>query len=369
MSLEACFEKVDSIVSSPLSSLRRYHELGKKVVGVLPYHFPEEILYAMDIIPMGLWGADIKVEKAKEYFPSFFCGILQTELEMMLSHRLDELDGVVLDELCDSLKCFSLNVMEARKDMKFYSFPHSLNRKSLSAMNFMKQRCLSFIKEIEMTQNVFFDAEKLGLAISVYNENRTLLKEFSSLCATHLNSVSPLERNNVFKAGYFLDRKEHNEILREINDGLSKMPQERFHGMKVVTTGILADNKEILGCMKKYHIGIVADDVSHESGSLSLCKNPSLDGLIYRYLNVKGDSLLDGSKEERIGHILSLLEENRADGLIYFMTKFCDIEEYDFPEIRKRLEEEGYPCLLLEVDKSVLNSGQSETILETFSEN
>ncbi len=369
MSLESSMMEIEKIISSPISTLRKYHQLGKKVFGVLPYHFPEEILYAMDIIPMGLWGANVKLEKAKEYFPSFFCGMLQTELEMILSHRLDELDGIVLNGLCDSLKAFSLNVIEAKKDMKFYILPQSLNRKSSHAFSYMEKKCMDLINEIKETQNVNLDEDRLAEAIQIYNENRILLEEFSSLAATHMKTITPKMRSHVFKAGHLMDRKEHNALIHDINDSLRSLPVEKFHGMKVITCGIMMDNDEILDCMEKYHIGIAHDMVDMESMGLSVCNEHSLQGLIHRYLDIQGISFLDNSKMERIDGLLNLLNVRKADGVIYFMTKFCDPEEYDYPILRDRLEEEGYPCVLIETDKSVMNSGQSETILEAFSEN
>jgi (R)-2-hydroxyisocaproyl-CoA dehydratase beta subunit len=369
MELETLLEQVESILTSPLDCLRRYHSQGKKVFGILPYHFPEELLYAMGIIPMGLWGADLKVEHSKEYFPSFFCGLLQSEMEMILSHRLEELDGIILTEMCDSLKSFSLNVMSARKDLNFYTYPQSMNRKSPSANLYMIKKSEELLKKISFDLSLSFTQQGLRESIEVYNENRRLLKEFSCLCASHMRTITPMVRNHIFKCGYFLDRKEHNQLLRKINSILCQLPVEKGHYVRVVTTGILMDNLEILDCMDRYHIRVVDDDIAMESRNLSLVEGKDMQSLIHHYLDMKGMSVLENSRNQRTKKLLDLVRDSDADGVVYFMTKFCDPEEYDFPFVRNELEKEGVPCILIEVDKTVGGLGQAETILEAFSEN
>ena len=50
------------------------------------------------------------------------------------------------------------------------------------------------------------------------------------------------------------------------------------------------------------------------------------------------------------------------------MTKFCDPEEYDYPVIKKKLEEHHIPMLTLEIDKQMSNYGQAATAIQSFQE-
>ena len=90
MSIEALLEKFASISGHPKAQLKKYKAEGKKVIGVLPYYAPEELVDAAGMVPMGIWGAnDQTISMAKEYCATFYCTIAQLGLEMLLNGTLD----------------------------------------------------------------------------------------------------------------------------------------------------------------------------------------------------------------------------------------------------------------------------------------
>lgn len=50
------------------------------------------------------------------------------------------------------------------------------------------------------------------------------------------------------------------------------------------------------------------------------------------------------------------------------MTKFCDPEEYDYPQMKKDFEEAGIPHVLIETDMQMKNYEQARTAIQAFSE-
>ena len=63
-------EKFHEIAVSPRAQMDRYLAEGKKVVLAAPVYTPEELVHAMGAVPMGVWGADVELNKAKTYFPA-----------------------------------------------------------------------------------------------------------------------------------------------------------------------------------------------------------------------------------------------------------------------------------------------------------
>ena len=55
MSVNALLEEFKVKAATPKQQLAEYKAQGKKVVGVLPYYAPEELVYAAGIVPMGMW--------------------------------------------------------------------------------------------------------------------------------------------------------------------------------------------------------------------------------------------------------------------------------------------------------------------------
>ena len=66
--LALCADGVRSPVQTTAAEMER---TGKRAVGCMLEFCPEEIVYAANMLPVGLWGADIELREVKRYFPAF----------------------------------------------------------------------------------------------------------------------------------------------------------------------------------------------------------------------------------------------------------------------------------------------------------
>ena len=134
MSLDARFQEFKAAAYAPKKLLNEYKAAGKKVIGVLPYYAPEELVYAAGMVPMGIWGSNTKtIARAKEYCATFYCTIAQLALEMMLDGTMDQLDGVITPTICDTLRPMSQNFrvsMTALKKMPTIFLAHPQYRRA-----------------------------------------------------------------------------------------------------------------------------------------------------------------------------------------------------------------------------------------------
>ena len=55
MSIEVLLNQFKEASDHPYRRIKAYKEQGKKVIGVLPYYAPEELVYAAGMVPMGIW--------------------------------------------------------------------------------------------------------------------------------------------------------------------------------------------------------------------------------------------------------------------------------------------------------------------------
>ena len=95
--IEEILKGFELIASNPRKQLDKYLNQGKKAIGCFPYYVPEELVYAAEMVPFGLWGqTGGKISAAKEYFAAFYCTIAQLNLEMGLNGTLDDLSGVIV---------------------------------------------------------------------------------------------------------------------------------------------------------------------------------------------------------------------------------------------------------------------------------
>lgn len=360
-----------NIAKSPDKQLKKYLDKGKKVVACVPVYTPEEIIHAMDIIPFGAWGADMELEKSKSYFPAFICSITQSILELGMRGEYDGISAIIIPSLCDSLKCLGENWKYGVKDIPFIPMTYPQNRQSMGAVDFTKagyERVISDLKDITGNE---FTKENLEKSITIYNDHNKVMREISDLLVDY-PSISAKERNSIFKSAYFCEKEEHTEMVKKLIEILKDIPKENSRKTKVVTSGIILDNENLLDILEENNIQIVGDDVAHESRQYRIDTEvigDPLDNIAKKFSNMDNCSVLFDADKKRASLITNMVKEKNADGVLMAMTKFCDPEEFDYVIIKNECEKEDISCIQVEIDRQMVNYEQAKTLIETFSEN
>lgn len=363
--------KFEEAVNNPRKQLDKYLAQGKKVIGCFPLYVPEQLIYALGMVPFGMWGSEIELKEAKNFFPAYVCGILQTNFELAIKGAYDGISAVMITTLCDSLKCATQNWKYAVDGIEMIPVNYPQNRASKGAYSFLYAQYKEIIDKLERISGKKLHEDNLRQAIEVYNNHNAVMREFLKLVAEYPKELSPLQRSIVIKSGYFMDKKEHTEMVKDLIKEMRRLMPEKFRGIKVVTTGIIADSKDLLNIFAENKVAIAADDIAHESRQfrVDVKMNGDLVGaLVNQFLEMYGCSTVIGGKISREEFLLGLVKENNADGVIVLMTKFCDPEEYDYPVIKEYLDQHHIPQLFIEVDKQTRNYGQAATSVQTFQE-
>ncbi len=367
-------EQFKYFANNPRKQLDKYLAEGKKAVGVFPYYAPEEIIYAAGIVPFGVWGGQGPIEKAKEYFPTFYYSLALRCLEMSLDGTLDGLSANMLTTLDDTLRPLSQNYkVSAGRKIPMIFLNHGQHRKEEFGKKYNATIFAKAKQELEQICDVKITDEALKEAFKVYNENRALKREFIKLAATHPQTIKASDRTYVLKSGYFMLKDENNKMLKELNDKLKAMPQENWDGVKVVTSGIITDNEGLLEVFDNYKVCIVADDVAHESRALKVDIDLSIDdpmlALADQFARMDEDPILyDPDITKRPKYVLDLAKDNGADGCLLFMMNFNDTEEMEYPSLKKAFDDAKVPLIKMGYDQQMVDFGQVKTQLETFRE-
>lgn len=358
------------IATSPKQQLDQYLAKDKKVVACVPVYTPEEIIHSMGLIPFGTWGADIEVKKAKSYFPAFICSIMQSVLELGMNGSYEGISAIVVPSLCDSLKCLGQNWKYAVPNIPFIPMTYPQNRKNEVGMDFTKAGYERVIRELESLTGAKFSEEELAKSIKIYNAHNKAMRTVSKLLSDY-PSITSAQRSDIFKSAYFMLKEEHTELVEKLIEELNKMPKEESNKIKVVTSGILADNKNLLEIFEANEIQVVADDVAHESRQYRIDtpdKVNQLEALAEKFANMDNCSVLYDVDKKRADYIVDLAKEYNADGVIVLMTKFCDPEEFDYVMIKKACDKADINVLQIEVDRQMVNYEQANTMVQTFRE-
>lgn len=376
MSIETMLKEFQECSEHPYRVLSQYKAEGKKVIGVLPYYAPEELVLAAGMVPMTIWGSNKKtISRAKEYCATFYCTIAQLALEMLLDGTLDQLDGIITPTICDTLRPMSQNIRVAMSGkLPCIFLAHPQYRRPAFGLQFTLDQYGHVKSELEKIAGTPITDEALRDAIKVMNKSRAARRQFVKLAGEHPEAVSAVMRSAVLRSAWFMEKEVHTAKLEALNAELAALPASNWKGKKVVTSGIICDNPKLLQIFDDNGIAIAADDVAHESRMIRVDAAEEGDpmmALAQQYADQDYDVLLfdeKSSENRRADHVVQLVKESGAEGLILFMQQFCDPEEMEYPYLKKALDAASIPHIKLGVDQQMQDFGQASTAIQAFAD-
>ncbi len=160
--IKELLEQFKYYAENPRKQLDKYLAEGKKAVGIFPYYAPEEIVYAGGMVPFGVWGGQGPIEKAKDYFPTFYYSLALRCLEMALDGTLDGLSASMLTTLDDTLRPLSQNYkVSAGKKIPMIFLNHAQHRKEDFGKQYNAKIFNNAKEELEKICNVKITDENL----------------------------------------------------------------------------------------------------------------------------------------------------------------------------------------------------------------
>lgn len=367
--IEAIISQLNTIAENPAKAIEDYKKAtGKGAVGVMPLYVPEEIIHAAGYLPVGMWGARKKeISRARTYLPPFACSIMQSVMELQLEGVYDILDTVIFSVPCDTLKCMS---QKWHGKPPAIVFTHPQNRKLEAANRFLTTEFEILKNKLENYLHVTITEEAMNQSIAVYNENRRAMREFCELCNDYPDIIDPVQRHQVIKARWFMEKSAHTSIVRELITEIKKNEKKPWTGKKVVLTGILLED-EVLEILKENAFAVAADDLAQESRQFRHDVpegGSALQRLAAWWQQLEGCALAGDTKKVRGQMLINSVHEHHADAVLVCMMKFCDPEEFDYPIYYQELENAGIRNLMIEVDQESTAFEQIRTRLQTFKE-
>ena len=93
-----------------------------------------------------------------------------------------------------------------------------------------------------------------------------------------------------------------------------------------------------------------------------------IEALAESYFQRIPNALVEGTGRSFELHSEESPREGRLKGVIFIHLKFCEPLIFDYPDLKKGLDQEGIPNLLIETELQTSASGQIKTRLQAFAE-
>lgn len=371
--IESLINELKEVAYHPKRQFEAFKSEGKKVVGVMPYHVPEEMVYAAGMVPMGMWGSNKKaISRAKEYCATFYCSLAQLDLEMLMDGTCDGMAAVITPTPCDTLRPMSQNIKVAVEGkMKAIFLAHPQRRSDDAGKRFTMHMYQGIKKQLEEVAGKEITDEALKDAIKVYNRFRKAQRRFIVLAGKHPEAVSAVNRSAVIKANYFMMKDLYTEKLEALNAELEALPESKWDGIKVMTSGIICDNPDLLKIFDEQKIAIVCDDIAHESRNIGTDVPEDIEDPMQALVQQWADTINDpiywdecSRQHRRSKAMIRKARRAGAQGLVIFMMVFCDPEETDYPHVKDDFTIADIPHIRLGLDHQMRSFGQIETSLQ-----
>ena len=369
--------KLHEVAASPRAQMDGYLAQGKKIVLCAPVYTPEELIHAMGFVPMGAWGGDVALNRAKEYCPAFLCAIVQSLLELGINGAYEGASAIVIPALCDTLKTVGENWKYAVPSIPFIPMTYPQNRKPAYGVGGGNVQCIidddvDLEKVVPMIvagrkfDNGIICNNRITFAVSRDLRNAAMRK-IDELLAVH-PEITAAQRSDIFKSAFFMTKEEHTDLVEALIEKLEAQTPAA-EKLPIVISGILTDAPALNAILDEMGLHIVADDVAAQSRQYRTDapeRDDALNALAEKFAAMGNCSVLYDQEKNRVKWIVDTAKARSAKGVLVVLTKFCDPEEFDYVMIKKACEAADLPLTLVEVDRQMVRFEQVRTNLETF---
>lgn len=356
-------------------SVKAWQAQGKKAVGVICCHMPEEILYAADVLPVRMRATGCTdYSTAETWMSSFSCTFAKSILQYWID-GVYKLDGVVATDGCLMASRLFDNAEHINKKEKRGEFfmqigaPRMANEDSIP---FYKDELLDLIANLEkLTGNKVTD-EKLKAAVAKQNEVRALIKQVYELRKEKHPVISGEDALKITMASCDISTDEYIELLKAfLADAKNRAPITDKR-VRIMIIGSALDNPEYIKVIEDKGGLIVCDALCFGSrgynDQLVVDDHDVLGSIANYYLTrIVCPRSLD-NRAELHDHIIGMAKEYKVDGVIYEKMQYCECWGGESVLLEDELKTEGIPLLTVEREEHLANAGQLAIRAEAFIE-
>jgi benzoyl-CoA reductase/2-hydroxyglutaryl-CoA dehydratase subunit BcrC/BadD/HgdB len=315
---------------------------GSKVVGYLCCYIPEEIVHALDLIPvrLGIGGNERLVELGGHYISTQNCVFVRETLGMFLEKE----NPYVINSDVVAISTSCMQMFRAAELLKYYAKADTIvlgvprNFYTDEGRTYYRNEVRWFNEKLEKLAGKNLDPEKLAQSIALFKEIREKIQEIYTVQAKENSPISWREVSQVIQAGYYLDRDQYlkflDRLLVEIDLNLkgSKTESKKDDRPRIILSGspIPPGDNKIINLIEEMGGRIVADDLCFGLRPyLDIeVKEATVQGIADAYLDKVPCASLPYLKEletdRRLANLSNLVKQFQPDGMIYHTLRFCD---------------------------------------------
>jgi len=371
MNYEKLFE---SDISS--EAAKDWKAKGKKAVGVICCHVPEEIFYAVDILPVRMRATNcIDSSDAQVWMSSFSCSFARGILQYWLEGPYKDLDGLVTSDGCMQASRVYDNaayINELNKTGKYVRQIDAPRKISPRSYPYYKEELQILISELENLSGSKVTDGKLIAAAVKFNEARKLVAELYELRKEKDPVISGADCLRITLAATNMPIDEYVVLLTAfLADAKNRKPITE-HRARIMLIGSGLDDPRYIELIESMG-GLVVQDAVCFGGRgfnvpLEIDEKDVLGSIAKYYLDRLVCPRMMDKHFEMDDYIIDACKNWNVDGIIYERMQYCEIWGGEAAYFQDRLKDAGIPILTVEREEQMTNEGQLSIRAEAFIE-
>jgi len=348
--------------------LKQREVYGRHIFGVFPAQYPRELLWTMNILPVEIWDPPLDLSYASAHLQSYICSIVRLGLEFIVKGKGDILDGFLFPHTCDSIQNLSSivnNYLKPGKPCYFFYHPKWPYRES--SHRFYIEQLRDLAAQLG-DQFGALDYSRFKRYVEKGEKVTSVMRDLYSLRASGGLSASNGEFYRTIRQAEFLHPDDLIPLLEKFLEGSQGTPRSET---SVILSGVLPNPSEILALLDELKIRVGDDDLLACGRRYLVPPNQTQDpfeSLAERYFYMPPCTTRNSPIKERLEHLINKVEGSNAQGVIFWIVKFCEPELFDMPHLIEGLKKKGLPTLVIDVEPNQELTGQLTTRIEAFGE-
>jgi benzoyl-CoA reductase subunit C len=215
-------------------------------------------------------------------------------------------------------------------------------------------------------------ADALRESIILYNENRRMLRRIYDIKRQNRGLIGNRAFFELIKSSLFIPKNKHNRYLKELLPQLDKRELTReCLSLRFVVAGVVWEPPAVMTILDELGINVVGDDLCtgtrYIENDVAVDEDP-IKALVERHFKKGPFSPIHDQGNRILDSLLNLVKRYRADGVLYLHLKFFESQDYDLPDLKRSLKEEGIPMYVLDTEYQTTHLAQMKTRIQAFAE-
>ncbi len=353
---------------------------GKKIVGFFCIYVPEEIIMALDLIPIALCGGtNFSVPYAEKTLPRDICPLVKSTLGLAFSKTCPyaPIKSLAIGETTCDAKKKVWDILSKKVNFHIMELPQ---KKEVIDTHLWDDEVHTLVERLEKLAEKKLNFLRLKETTEIMNKKRRALQRLAELRKKEPIPISGLDSLVVMQAALndepvrFTKQVEElcDELEERIKKGISVFPENakrimvsgcpsvmgnwKIHSLIETSGGAVVVDETCTGV--KYFKDLVDTEADDIDGLLSAIAD--------RYLKLNCSCFTPN--DDRMEMVNTLAKQGNVKGVVQYVLQYCHTYNIEAIRVEGTLKQANIPSMKIVTDYSEEDTGQLRTRIEAFLE-